>query len=61
MLKTKELGSGRSVVKFKQVYRGLSVIAGEVIVNLDRQRNVTSDSGEISPSIDLDVTPLIES
>ena len=60
LLKSRELGSGRSVVKFKQVYRDLPVIAGEVIVNLDRLRNVTSVSGEISPNIDLDITARVD-
>jgi len=60
LLKSRELGSGRSVVKFRQIYRDLPVIAGEVIVNLDRLKNITSASGEISPNIDLDITASVD-
>jgi Zn-dependent metalloprotease len=47
-------------VKFRQIYRDLPVIAGEVIVNLDRLKNVTSVSGETSPNIDIDVSAAVD-
>ncbi len=55
--RVRNLPEGRSVVKFKQVYNGIPVIAGEMIVNMDRARNIKSISGEISPRIVLETTP----
>ena len=54
-----DLPEGRSVVKFKQMHQGLPVIGGEMIVHMDRQKNVRSVNGEVSPDINVDVTPLI--
>ena len=56
--RAREFPEGRSVVKFKQVHNGIPVIAGELIVNMDRARNIKSISGEMSPRIALDTTPL---
>jgi Zn-dependent metalloprotease len=53
----RDLPEGRSIVKFKQVHNDIPVIAGELIVNMDRARNIRSISGEISPRIALDTTP----
>ena len=55
--RVRELPEGRSVVKFKQVHNDIPVIAGELIVNMDRAKNIKSVSGEISPLIALDTTP----
>jgi len=46
-------------VKFRQVYNGIPVIAGELVVNLDLKRNVRSINGEISPDINLSTTPAL--
>ena len=55
--RVRDLPEGRSVVKFNQVHNGIPVIAGEMIVNMDRAKNIKSVSGEISPRIALDTTP----
>jgi bacillolysin len=54
--RVRDLPEGRSVVKFNQVHNGIPVIAGEMIVNMDRVKNIKSISGEISPRITLDTT-----
>jgi bacillolysin len=57
--KGREALGERQVTKFEQVYRGLPVIGGELVVQMDRQKNVRSVNGELSPDIDVDITPLI--
>jgi Zn-dependent metalloprotease len=47
----------RRSIKFRQVYQGLPVLAGELVVNLDQKKNVRSVNGEISPEISLSTTP----
>ncbi len=51
---------GTSTVRFQQTYKGIPVLAGEMVVHMDSQKNVLSASGEILPNIDLDVTPVID-
>jgi Zn-dependent metalloprotease len=51
---------GTSTVRFQQTYRGIPVIAGEMIVHMDSSRNILSANGEILPNIELDVTPVID-
>ncbi len=49
----------RSITRYQQVYQGLPVLAGEMIVNTDLKGNLLSMSGEISPGPSLSVTPNI--
>ena len=56
---TKDADRGRSSVRFQQLDRGVPVIGGELVVNLDRQRNVLSANGELSPDKTVDVKPVI--
>ncbi|MDQ3432519.1 MAG: M4 family metallopeptidase, partial [Actinomycetota bacterium] len=50
-------GTGRRVVRFQQVHRGVPVLAGELNVNLDAAGNVLSAAGELLPDVDVGVTP----
>lgn len=50
---------GRSFVRFQQVYRGIPVLGGELIVQMDAGKNVVSANGEVLPDLDLAVTPAI--
>jgi len=59
--KSRQLKDGRSVIKFKQVHQDIPIIGGEVVVNMDRAKNIKSISGEVSPDISLDVTPVLDS
>jgi bacillolysin len=57
--RTESLEHGRSMVRFQQLYRGLPVFGGELIVNLDEAKNITSLSGEILPGLSLASVPKI--
>ena len=50
---------GRANVRFQQVHGGVPVLAGELAVNLDGDRNVLSANGELSAGLDLDTRPAI--
>jgi Zn-dependent metalloprotease len=53
--------SGKSFVRYQQVYQGVPVLAGEMIVSTDEGGNLLSMSGEVSPQPSLSVTPDITS
>ena len=42
----------RSFERFQQVYQGIPILGGELIVQLDQNQNVISANGEILPDID---------
>ncbi|MCS7088866.1 MAG: M4 family metallopeptidase [Thermoflexales bacterium] len=46
-------------VRFQQVYRGIPVLGGELVVTLDARSRVLAASGEVLPGLDLDITPRI--
>jgi Zn-dependent metalloprotease len=50
---------GAAFVRFQQRYQGIPILGGELIVNLDQQRDVRSVSGELLPNLRLNVTPRI--
>ncbi|MCP4541012.1 MAG: DNRLRE domain-containing protein [Chloroflexi bacterium] len=50
---------GRTFVRFQQTYHGIPVVGGELIVQVNAQRDVISVNGEILPDLALDVTPTI--
>lgn len=50
---------GRNFVRFQQVYRNIPVVAGEIIVQTNQQQQPVSVGGELSPNLQLDVTPKI--
>ena len=50
---------GRKVTRFQQVYKGVPVMGGEMIVNATDQAELLSLSAEISPDLSLDITPTI--
>ena len=56
---TREADRGRSSVRFQQLHRSVPVFGGELIVNLDSNRNVLSANGELSPETSLDVEPAV--
>jgi len=45
--------------RYQQVFQGVPILAGELIVNLDAMGGMQSLSGEISPDLALDVVPSI--
>lgn len=49
----------RSFVRWQQVYQGIPVLGGELIVQMDKSRNVVSANGEILPGLKLDTIPAL--
>ena len=58
--RAKATDDGNSVVRFQQVYQGIPVVGGELIVQMNAQKQVLSVSGEVLPEINLDVTPRMD-
>ena len=50
---------GRTFVRFQQEYRGLPVVAGELIVQVARNGDIISVNGEASPGLSLATRPAI--
>ena len=53
------LDNGRGVTHFQQVYQGIPVFGGELIVQVDRANNILSANGEILPDIQLAILPTV--
>ncbi|MCZ7552218.1 MAG: hypothetical protein B6D39_10230 [Anaerolineae bacterium UTCFX2] len=60
VMKSSQAQDGRTLLRFQQVYQGVPVMGGELIVQLDRGRGVRSVSGEIQPDLDLNSTPRVD-
>ncbi len=58
---TRKAPAGRSVVRFQQVDQGVPVLGGELVVNLDADKNLLSIGGEALPALDISVKPQVES
>ncbi|HSF80847.1 MAG TPA: M4 family metallopeptidase, partial [Anaerolineales bacterium] len=48
---------GRSFVRYQQVYQGIPIMGGELIVQLDAKNEVRSVSGEVLPDLAQDTRP----
>jgi len=59
VMRQTEADRGRSFVRFQQVYQGIPVLGGELIVQLDGERNVVSVGGEMLPDIRVNVVPTV--
>jgi Zn-dependent metalloprotease len=53
------LRNNREAVRFQQHYKGLPVVAAEIIVNLGAGNKLLSMSGEVSPSLAVSTSPSI--
>lgn len=53
--------ASRAFVRFQQTYKGVPVLAGELIVQSDKNRNIVSANGEVLPDLSLSVQPRIDS
>ena len=51
---------GRSFVRFQQVYQGVPVLGGEIIVQTNARQHIVSVNGEVAPDIKMDTTPMID-
>ncbi|HKY54410.1 MAG TPA: hypothetical protein VJM08_08900, partial [Anaerolineales bacterium] len=60
VLKSKKDGNGKDVVHFQQVYEGVPIFAGELIVNMNVEGELLSISGEVASDLTLDTKPAIK-
>jgi Zn-dependent metalloprotease len=60
VIREKAADRGRSFVRFQQVYQGIPVLGGELIVQLDAGKNAISANGEILPVLELDTVPGVD-
>jgi bacillolysin len=60
VMRSKTIDGGRSFVRFQQVYEGIPIVGGELIVQVGSTENsIISANGEILPDISLDTTPTV--
>ncbi len=59
VLRLQDADRGRSFVRFQQLKSGIPVLGGELIVQVDAERNVVSVSGEVLPDAALDFEALV--
>ena len=60
VLRSRAADGNRSFVRFQQVYQGVPVVGGELVIQVDAESNVLSASGEVLPDLELDVAPTID-
>ncbi|GAB4207668.1 MAG: hypothetical protein OHK0022_36200 [Roseiflexaceae bacterium] len=58
-LMQQERAAGRTFTRFQQVYQGVPVLGGELIVQTTSQRGVASANGELLPDLGLSVQPRV--
>ncbi|MFB0507516.1 MAG: hypothetical protein ACETWT_12365, partial [Thermodesulfobacteriota bacterium] len=54
VMRSKAVDRGRAFVRFQQVYSGLPILGGELIVQVNSSNDILSANGEILPDIDVD-------
>ncbi|MCR4407572.1 MAG: M4 family metallopeptidase [Anaerolineae bacterium] len=59
VMRSKTVDRGRSFVRFQQIYQSIPVLGGEVIVQLDANKDVISANGEVLPEPKVNVVPTI--
>ena len=60
LMRSRDADRGRAFVRFQQVYQGIPVFGGELIVQVDAARNILSANGEILPQIAAPTQPVID-
>lgn len=58
-MRIKTADRGRSFARFQQVYQGVPVLGGELIVHMDQDKNVISANGELLPQPQVNIVPTI--
>jgi bacillolysin len=59
LTKSKPRAGGGSSLRYQQVYQGVPVFAGEMIINLNADNALLSMNGEIAPELILSVIPTL--
>ncbi|MBI5954423.1 MAG: hypothetical protein HY865_22430 [Chloroflexi bacterium] len=57
MMAQSQPAEGRVTTKYQQTYNGVPVMAGELIVNADKNGSLYSMNGEVAQALSLDTTP----
>ena len=60
LVRSPEKGKAASV-RYQQLYKGVPVIAGELLVNMDHRGRLRAIIGEASPGLDVGVEPKVTS
>ena len=60
LLKTSKDSNGKDIVHYQQLYEGVPVLLGEMIVNMNANGELLSINGELSPDLALDTKPAIK-
>ncbi|MFN8619741.1 MAG: M4 family metallopeptidase [Chloroflexota bacterium] len=50
---------GNTFVRYRQTYRGLPVVAGELVIQVGPRRDIVSVNGRTAPSLSLDTRPRV--
>lgn len=61
LVKSEKDASGKNIVRYQQMYKGIPIIASEMIVNMNAQGELLSITGEVSSKLMLDTKPAIKS
>jgi Zn-dependent metalloprotease len=57
LTRSRQPGDGRSISRYQQVYQGVPVMGGELVVYMNADGYLLSMNGEISPDLSLPVKP----
>ncbi len=60
MFKSDKDATGKDIVRYRQVYKGVPIISGEMIVNMNANGELLSISGEVTSDLELDTKPAIK-
>ncbi|HIE43681.1 MAG TPA: hypothetical protein EYP78_02655 [Candidatus Omnitrophica bacterium] len=58
--RTKTVKGKRSFVRFQQLYSGIPILGGELIVQMDSSNRIISVNGEILPDININTSPRVK-
>jgi Zn-dependent metalloprotease len=60
VMKQRTAKTGHTFIRFQQIHKGIPVIAGELIVQMDTEKNIKTLNGETSPIQSVNITPTVE-
>ena len=59
LMRTDHPGGSRVVTRYQQMYKGIPIMAGELIINTNTNGDLYSMSGDLSPDLSLSINPSI--
>jgi Zn-dependent metalloprotease/uncharacterized protein YcfL len=60
LLRSKKDENGKDIVHFQQMYQGVPILGGEMIVNMSTNGDLLSISGEVSSDLTLNTNPAVK-